>query len=539
MEKLQNHSLSLRKLIEDLESRNQESGTKDLYNIRVSNNNSLILDAVEVKGITQDSRNVKPGYLFAALKGANFDGTQFIDAAIEKGAVAILSGQLPDASDQEWKVKNPEICFLSHSNPKLALAQIAANFYQEQPETIVAITGTNGKTSCAYFCTQLWQLLGINSASIGTIGIVSSKGLAYGATGSMTTPDPIKLHEILADLSKNGVTNLAMEASSHGLDQYRLDGVNVKAAAFTNLTRDHLDYHGTLENYLAAKLRLFEVMKNGVAVINSDIPESTEIIKLCEQQRHKIWSVGKKGNYIKIIEIKPSRIGQKITFEIEGKICNIDTHLIGEFQAYNLLTAVALVVACGADFDEVLKVLSDVEAVPGRMQGVGFCAGNHVPGAGKGNELPEALPRIYVDYAHTPDALEKALLVLKPYSSSGKLWVIFGCGGDRDKGKRPQMGAVAANLADVVVVTDDNPRSEVPEVVRSEIMAVCKNALEIGDRAEAISYAIKNMAANDVLLIAGKGHEKTQIIGDKKLPFDDVEIARQNLINNVKITIGS
>jgi len=486
--------LSLQKIIENIEGLEFKRG--GLVN----------LSAPLITGITQDSRKVQPGFLFAAIKGLASDGADFIPMAIERGAVAVLCSE-------PSPLVGGGVIFLTHQNPKLALAKIAANFYGKQPEIIAAITGTNGKTSTAYFCTQIWQLLEKRSASIGTIGIATSEGLSYGATGSMTTPDPIKLHEILADLAHNGITNLAMEASSHGLDQYRLDGVNVKAAAFTNLTRDHLDYHGTFENYLAAKLRLFDVMKHGVAVINSDIPESANIIKLCNDKGHKVLSVGKNGKYIELFGTTKTSEGQQISFEVQGKVYNINTHLIGEFQAYNLLTALALVVACGENIDEAVGVLERVAAVPGRMQGV---------------RVGEKMARVYIDYAHTPDALEKALAELRPHTK-GKLWVVFGCGGDRDKGKRPQMGAVASKLSDLVVVTDDNPRTELAQIIRSEVMAECRGAKEIGDRHEAIEYAIYNMGSDDILLIAGKGHEKTQIIGDKSLPFDDVKVATEIL----------
>lgn len=460
-----------------------------------------------ITGITQDSRQVKPGYLFAAIKGLSSDGAQFIPMALEKGAVAIL------CDNNINPATNENICVISHNDSRIALAHICANFYKTQPEIITAITGTNGKTSTAFFCTQIWQLLGKTSASIGTIGICTSSGLAYEATDSMTTPDPVKLHEILADLSSKGITHLAMEASSHGLDQHRLDGVNIKAAAFTNITRDHLDYHGTFENYLQAKLRLFDVMQNGVAVINADIPEAEQIIKLCAEKGHKILSIGKKGKYIEIFDTTRTSEGQQIAFEVLGRLYTVNTHLIGEFQAYNLLTALALIVSCGTNIDEAVNVLGKVSAVPGRMQGVAI-----------GSDMA----RIYVDYSHTPDALEKALQVLRPYTK-GKLWVVFGCGGDRDKGKRPQMGAVAARLAEKVIVTDDNPRTEVAQIIRNEVMASCPNAIEIGDRYDAIQYAITNMDTDDILLIAGKGHEKTQIIGHNKLPFDDVKVSEEIL----------
>ena len=535
MAKHQNHSLSLRKLINNIEG----LGVWDL-----ALGKPAPIPNIEITGITQDSRQVKPGYLFAALKGVASNGAYFIPMAIEKGAVAILVEEegikglrkkgIKEALSSSLTPSSLIPFFITSPNPKLALAHIAANFYQKQPEVIAAVTGTNGKTSTAFFCTQLWQLLNKKSASIGTIGIATADGLAYEATGSMTTPDPIKLHEILANLESDGITHLAMEASSHGLDQYRLDGVNIKAAAFSNITRDHLDYHGTFEKYLEAKLRLFEVMKDGVAIINADIPESQQIIDLCNKRGHKVLSIGKKGKYIELFDITQTSLGQQIAFEVLGKLYTVNTPLIGEFQAYNLLTALALVVACGANIDEAVHVLDKVQAVPGRMQGV---SGIRYQVSGDRDKLPEtcnlkpdtSIARIYVDYAHTPDALEKALNVLVPYAKGGKLWVIFGCGGDRDKGKRPQMGAVAAKIADRVVITDDNPRSEVPETIRAEIIAACPNAIEIGDRHEAIAYAVRNMEENDILLIAGKGHEKTQTIGDKKFAFDDVKVAEEIL----------
>jgi UDP-N-acetylmuramoyl-L-alanyl-D-glutamate--2,6-diaminopimelate ligase len=307
-----------------------------------------------------------------------------------------------------------------------------------------------------------------------------------------------------------------MEASSHGLDQFRLDGVHVKIAAFSNLTRDHLDYHGTFENYLNAKLRLFnDVMKEGgVAVLNSDIPEFETLLAACEKRGHRIISYGKhkdgRKNYIDIFGITNTSEGQQISFEILGKVYNVNTQLIGEFQAYNLLCALGIVLASGENVDEAVAVMPKVSCVPGRMEKVGT--------------------NIFIDYAHTPDALEKALAVLRPHTK-GKLWVVFGCGGDRDKGKRPLMGKVAAQIADKIIVTDDNPRSENPATVRSEIMVAFngEDVKEIGDRHEAIRYAVSNMKNDDMLLIAGKGHEKTQTIGAQVLPFDDVEVAKEVL----------
>ncbi len=487
MAQQQNHSLSLLKLIENI------------------NDISVLKGNLEqnITGITADSRQVKPGYLFAAISGVASNGADFIPSAIANGAIAILCDNNITCPDN--------ITVITHTNTKLALALLAANFYQLQPEVIVAITGTNGKTSIAYFCTQIWQLLGKNSASIGTLGIATNQGIANSAAGFMTTPDPVKLHEILAVLHAEGVTNLAMEASSHGLDQYRLDGVHIKAAAFTNITRDHLDYHGNFENYLQAKLRIFDIMHEGVAVINADLPESDKIITLCQNKNHKILSLGKGGKYIELYDITPTSNGSQIAFSVMGRLYTVNTHLIGEFQAYNLLTALALVAGCGANIDEIVATLEYVAAVPGRMQGV---------------RINNDFARIYVDYAHTPDALEKVLLVLRPYTEA-KLWVVFGCGGDRDKGKRPQMGEIAAKLSDNIIVTDDNPRSENGADIRRQIIAKCPNAKEIADRREAIHYAINNMGKDDILLIAGKGHEKTQIIGNEKFDFDDVLVAKE------------
>ncbi len=462
---------------------------------------------INISGISQDSRNVEKGYIFVALRGITLDGTKFIPQAIANGAVAVLCDESDIAQINVNYYNN--IIFIVSQNPRLYLSILAANFYEAQPSVIVAVTGTNGKTSTAYFCKQMWQLLGKESASIGTIGIATNAGLVDTATGSMTTPDPIKLHEILANLANDGVGYLAMEASSHGLDQYRLDGVRIKSAAFTNITRDHLDYHKSFENYLQAKLRLFDIMKNGAAVINADIPEANSIIKLCKSKGHEVLSIGRNGGFIKITNIEPKQNSQLISFDISGKEYKIHTNLIGEFQAYNLLTSLALLAGSGEEIQEVINILEQVGSVPGRMQGV----------TNKTKNL-----MVYVDYAHTPDALEKAIQVLRPYTR-GNLWVVFGCGGDRDKGKRPQMGKVAINCADKIIVTDDNPRTEQAADIRRDILVSCNGAIEIADRQEAIKYAIRSMQQGDSLLIAGKGHEKYQIIGDKETPFDDVEVA--------------
>lgn len=490
----------------------------------VSQNSGIVIadkyKNLVIEGLALDSRRVEKGFLFAAFKGAASDGAEYADAAIKAGAVAILC-------DSSTQVKFPDyICVIKHDNPRFVFSKIVAKFYGEQPQVIAAVTGTNGKTSTVHFCREIWKRLGKHAASIGTVGIEDSEGkFDYDRSNFLTTPDPVKLHDIIHKLEQKGVTHLAMEASSHGLDQYRLDGVNVKIGAFSNLTRDHLDYHGTFENYLAAKMRLFtSVMEDGsVAVLNSDIPEYKQLLAECNKHKHRIISYGKydnskEKNYIDILKISPTHEGQQVAFEINNKVYDINTPLIGEFQAYNLLCALGMVIASGANVDEAVSVLSDVPCVPGRMQKV----------EDNGKSLP-----VFVDYSHTPDALEKALAVLKEHNTHGRLLVVFGCGGDRDKGKRPLMGEVAARLADIAIVTDDNPRSEVPDTIRKEVLAGIKNSnvLEIGDRRMAIKKAIEEMQKGDMLLIAGKGHEKTQIIGAETLPFDDVLVAEEEIKN--------
>lgn len=463
-----------------------------------------------VNGISLDSREIEDGYLFAAFKGAKSDGASFIPMAIEKGAKVILC-------DEDVSFSSDDICVIKHKNPRRAFSLIVANFYEEQPDIIAAITGTNGKTSTAHFTKEIWRLCKKESASIGTLGVnISGKELDEKAGGSLTTPDTVKMHKILAEMKESGINHLALEASSHGLDQFRLDGIRIRIAAFTNLSRDHLDYHETLEKYLAAKMRLFSevITDDGVAVINADVPEYEAIMENCKKRNLKTISYGRKADYIKLLNIMPTREGMQISLQIAGKITDFTTHLIGDFQAYNLLCAFGIALASGISLEDALTALPHVTSVPGRMESV----------APKGHKF-----RIFVDYAHTPDALEKALLQLKPYTKNSKLWVVFGCGGDRDKGKRPIMGEIASKIADYAVVTDDNPRTEDANQIRREIMASCKNGIEIADRANAIAYCISKMEKDDILLIAGKGHEKTQKIGDKEFPFDDVAISREFL----------
>ncbi|HEY8264454.1 MAG TPA: UDP-N-acetylmuramoyl-L-alanyl-D-glutamate--2,6-diaminopimelate ligase [Methyloceanibacter sp.] len=453
--------------------------------------------AVPILGLTADSRAVKPGFLFAALPGTHTDGSKFIADALARGAAAILvpRGGAP---------KRATTPVLEDADPRRRLALIASRFFAAQPETVVAVTGTNGKTSVASFVRQLWEGQGIPSASLGTIGVVSPK-----TTRKLnhTTPDPIELHAILAGLAKDGVTHLAFEASSHGLEQRRLDGVRLAAAAFTNITRDHLDYHESFENYFEVKLRLFrELLPPGAAaIVDVDSDGGRRVAEIAKSRGHKLVSVGEAGETLRLVSAKRDGFAQRLIILHNGKSYEVKVPLVGDFQATNALVAAGLVIATGGDPARVIKALANLRGAKGRLD----LAGTTKSGA-----------PIFVDYAHTPDALAKALAALRPYVKA-RLVVVFGCGGDRDKGKRPEMGAAAATNADSVIVTDDNPRTEEPAAVRRAILAAAPNAVEIADRATAINQAIQGLNAGDVLLIAGKGHETGQIVGDKIIPFSD------------------
>jgi UDP-N-acetylmuramoyl-L-alanyl-D-glutamate--2,6-diaminopimelate ligase len=454
-------------------------------------------EAVVVTGLAADSRAVKPGDLFFALAGHKTDGSRFTEQAIAAGAVAI-------AGDRPLHRGVP---FVVTPNPRRALALAAARFYPKQPSTIAAVTGTSGKTSVAAFARQIWQRLGHDSASIGTIGLVSPKRTVY---GSLTTPDPIALHRQLDEIAGDGVTHLALEASSHGLDQYRLDGVRVAAGGFTNLSRDHMDYHPDVAHYLAAKLRLFGdlVAPGGAAVISADHDCSIDAIEAARSRKLRLITVGREadgaGEGIGVIEATVDGFAQKLVLEHRGRRHMIKLPLVGEFQIENALVAAGLAIGTGSEPAAVFATLEHLEGAKGRLERVG-----------EHNGAP-----IFVDYAHKPDALAKALQALRPYAKR-RLVVIFGAGGDRDAGKRPLMGAIAIENADSVIVTDDNPRSENPETIRAAILATAKGASDIGDRAEAIRSAIAALQPGDALLIAGKGHEVGQIVGDKTLPFSD------------------
>lgn len=467
--------------------------------------------AIEVSGLAVDSRAVKPGDLFFALAGSKTDGARFIDAAIASGAVAVACEHPPAGERRVPIVVTP--------NPRRALALAAARFYPQQPATIAAVTGTSGKTSVAAFTRQIWQELGHASASIGTIGLVSPKRTVY---GSLTTPDPIALHRQLDEIAHDGVTHLAFEASSHGLDQYRLDGVRIAAGGFTNLTRDHMDYHPDVAHYLGAKLRLFRdlVVAAGAAVISADHDCSQEVIDAAREKGLRIIAVGRNadgaGEGLRLVAAVVEGFAQKLTLEHRGHRHMIKLPLVGEFQIENALVAAGLAIGTGSEVDAVLATLEHLEGAKGRLEQVG-----------EHNGAP-----IFVDYAHKPDALAKALQALRPYATR-KLIVVFGCGGDRDAGKRPLMGAIAAENADSVIVTDDNPRSENPEKIRAAILDAAKGAEDIGDRASAIKAGIAALQPGDALLIAGKGHETGQIVGDKTLPFSDHEAVAAALAERI------
>ena len=465
--------------------------------------NAAMVGVKEFAGITSDSRKVKPGYLFAALTGSKTDGARFVKDAVARGAVAVLGA--PAMADE---VSALGVRFIADENPRAGLAQLAAAFFGAQPTTVAAVTGTKGKSSIVAFLREIWTALGKPAASLGTVGVVGPNG----ATPlSHTTPDPVEIHELLARLKAEGVDHLAIEASSHGLDQHRLDGVVISACGFTNITRDHMDYHPTFDHYLQAKLRLFtEVVKEGgVAVINADANHADRFIAAAKTRGLRLITVGRKGETIHLDRREDRGGAQALTLHYQGKIFYIELPQAGEFQASNALVAAGLAIGLGADAGKVFAALEHLKGAPGRMEKVAFAA--------------KGAP-IYVDYAHTPDSLEKILEALRPHTAN-RLHVVFGCGGDRDKGKRPLMGAVAVKLADDVIVTDDNPRTEDAADIRQQILAAAPGAREIGDRAEAIRAAVADLGVGDVLVIAGKGHETGQYVKGDVLPFSDREQA--------------
>lgn len=462
---------------------------------------------ITISGVTADSRLVKKGFLFAALPGHKEDGSKYVIDAVDHGAVVILAhdkAKLPDLNDNILVVRT--------DNTRKSFAKIAAKFYKLQPENIVAVTGTSGKTSTVSFAQQLWHLSGIrHCASLGTLG-VSGPGIQR--YNGLTTPGSESLHAELADLAAVGITHLAMEASSHGLDQYRLDGVHVDVAGYTNLSRDHLDYHKDMDEYFTAKSRLFSELLdvNGKAIINIDDEYAPRLVEICKARGIDTITYGHGKSDMQILKREPKPDGQAIVVSIFGKEHSLTLPLVGDFQVMNALCALGMVLAKDNDADKYVPLLEKLRGVPGRLQLIS----GHEKGA------------VYVDYAHKPAALETVLKTLRPHTE-GRLICVFGCGGNRDPGKRAIMGRIASELADVVVVTDDNPRYEEAADIRKEILKAAPDATEIGDRAEAIQWGVKHINDGDVLLVAGKGHEQGQIIAETVLPFNDKEEVEKSI----------
>ncbi|MCQ0989987.1 UDP-N-acetylmuramoyl-L-alanyl-D-glutamate--2,6-diaminopimelate ligase [Jiella marina] len=465
--------------------------------------------ATEISSLTADSRAVAHGALFAALPGTKADGSRFVPDAEAKGAAAVLC-----ASEARVETVFP---LVRCDDPRHALAVMAARFFGAHPENVVAVTGTAGKTSIATFTRQIWQQSGYAAASIGTTGVVSPGRDAY---GTLTTPDPVELARLMADLASEGVTHAAMEASSHGLDQRRLDGVALKAAAFTNLGHDHLDYHPDAESYFQAKMRLFTTLlpKGAPAVINADDAWSGRAIEVATGVSARVMTVGRKGDFLTLKRLEHERSRQIAEIEAEGRLYRVVLPLAGNFQMSNALVAAGLAIATGVPVSEALAALEKLKGAAGRLELAGT--------------TDEGAP-VFVDYAHKPEALENVLSSVRPFTT-GRVIVVVGCGGDRDRAKRPMMGEIATRLADIVIVTDDNPRSEEPAAIRAEIMAAAPGATEIGDRREAIREAVRLAAAGDSVVIAGKGHEIGQTVGDTTHHFSDHEEVESAIAERAK-----
>lgn len=461
------------------------------------------LGDLDISGLSSDSRKIAPGMAFVAVAGVKADGASFIADAASRNASLIVSARPSDIAS---------IPTVTLAEPRRFLAIAASHLYGRQPETMVAVTGTAGKTSVASFTRQIWAHAGHAAAMIGTTGVVSPTRNEY---GSLTTPDPVSLHKLLAELADEGVTHASMEASSHGLDQYRLDGVRLAAAAFTNLGRDHMDYHPTVEAYMAAKMRLFEALlpKGSPAVIYADDVWSEKAIAVARAAGHDVRTVGRKGDFLSLKRVEHFRYKQVAEVHVGDDIFEVDIPLAGDFQIANALVAAGLAMSTGVAAGQAMAALGKLQGASGRLELVGHA---------KNGALA------YVDYAHKPDALENVLASVRPFTT-GRVIVVFGCGGDRDRGKRPIMGEIACRLADVVIVTDDNPRSEEPAAIRAEIMAAAGCATEIGDRATAIREAVGMLASGDTLIVAGKGHEEGQTIGSVTLPFSDHAEVRKAL----------
>ncbi len=457
-------------------------------------------ESLTVLGLTADSRAVKPGFVFAALPGSSVDGASFIPQAVAAGAVAVVAGTGAGTSG---------VPLVTSDNPRRLFARMAARYHGNQPGIVVAVTGTSGKTSVASFVREIWTSMGFRAASLGTVGVVSPAGTME---IEHTTPDAMKLQEIAAQLSADDVEHLAIEASSHGLDQYRLDGLRIAAAGFTNLSHDHLDYHASVADYFNAKMRLFEELltPGSAAVINVDTERGQEAARRARARGLEVWSVGQTGETIRVLSVLRDSSGQHLNVEVKGRHHAVDLPLAGDFQVSNALIAAGLVLSTGGDEKLVMHALQSLKGAKGRLELVG--------------RAKSGAP-VFVDYAHKPDALENALVSLRPYARN-RLHVVFGCGGDRDRAKRPIMGEIATRLADKVYVTDDNPRTEDPAAIRAAIMAAAPGAIEIGSRAEAIRAAVAALGEGDVLMVAGKGHEEGQKIGKQILPFSDHEAVK-------------
>jgi UDP-N-acetylmuramoyl-L-alanyl-D-glutamate--2,6-diaminopimelate ligase len=458
-------------------------------------------EPASVTGFAIDHRKVAPGTVFGAFRGARFNGEDFIPQAVAAGAVAIVARP---------EVRVEGAAHIAAVEPRREFARLAARFFQPFPKTVIAVTGTNGKTSNVELARQLWRMAGHPSASIGTLGVTTADDQV---TTGLTTPDIVTFLSNMAGLAREGITHAAFEASSHGLSQYRTEGLPVRAAAFTNFSRDHLDYHETMEAYFEAKMRLFDevVEPDGTAVVWADDAKSDEVVRRCEARGLKVMTVGTRGAALRLVKRETTPLGQKLTVEAEGRTHIVNLALIGAYQAANALTAAGLVVATGGELAPTLANLARVQPVRGRLERA---------------VITRAGAPVYVDYAHTPDAIESAIEALRPHTQD-RLITVFGAGGDRDAGKRPEMGAVAARLSDLVIVTDDNPRSEDPAAIRAAILGGAPGATEVAGRREAIRAAVAEAKAGDIVLLAGKGHEQGQIVGDRVLPFDDVTVARE------------
>ncbi len=454
-----------------------------------------------VTGFAIDHRKVAPGTIFGAFQGAKFNGEDFIEAAVASGAIAVIARLEADVQGT---------VHIASEEPRRMFAQLAARFFTPVPKITAAVTGTNGKTSCAEMTRQLWHMDGNAAASIGTLGITTAHDQNY--TG-LTTPDIVTFLSNMTGLAREGVTHAIFEASSHGLSQYRTEGLPVHAAAFTNLSRDHLDYHGDMDSYFDAKMRLFReiVEHDGSAVVWTDDAWSDKVIAIVKARGLKLLTVGEAGETIRLLSRTPTQLGQVLMIEHAGQTRRITLPLIGAYQAANALTSAGLVLATGGRADDVFDHIGRLQPVRGRLERA---------------VISTSGAPVYVDYAHTPDALKSAIEALRPHVK-GRLITLFGAGGDRDKGKRPEMGKIACEMSDLVIVTDDNPRSEDPAAIRAEIMAAVKNGEEIADRRTAIGHAISLGESDDIILLAGKGHEQGQIVGDRVLPFDDVKVARE------------